>query len=63
VGERRNLYRALVGKPEGNILVLRPGNRLECNIKVSLKEIRLEGLDWIFLVEDRYMYRVLKDTR
>jgi hypothetical protein len=37
VGERRNVYRALVGKPEGNILVVRPGNRWECNIKMNLK--------------------------
>ena len=40
MGERRNLYRALVGKPEGNILVVRRGNRWERNIKMSLKEIR-----------------------
>jgi hypothetical protein len=40
VGERSNLYRALVGKPEGNILVVRPGNRRECNIKMILEEIR-----------------------
>jgi len=39
VGERRNLYRALVGKTEGHMLVVRPGNRWEYNIKMSLKEI------------------------
>jgi hypothetical protein len=53
MGEKRNVYRLLVGKPEGK----RPLGRLRCrwmdNIKMDLSEIGLGGVDWIGLAQDR----------
>jgi hypothetical protein len=53
MGERRNMYRLLVGKPEGK----RPLGRLRCrwidNIKMDLSEIGLSVVDWIGLAQDR----------
>jgi hypothetical protein len=48
-GARRNAYRILVGKPEGNRAVVRPGCRGIDNIKMDLREIGWGGMDWIDL--------------
>jgi hypothetical protein len=46
MGEKRNAYRILVGKPEGKILLGRPRGRLVDNVKTDLIEIRIGlGLD------------------
>ena len=46
MGERRGLYRVLVGKPEGKRLLGRPGRRWDGNIKVDLQEMECwYGLD------------------
>jgi hypothetical protein len=39
-GERRGVYRALVGKPEGRRTLERPRRRWEDNIKMDLREVR-----------------------
>jgi hypothetical protein len=48
MGEKRNLYRLLVGKPEGKRSLGRPGRRWINNIKMDLSRERIEccGLDW-----------------
>jgi hypothetical protein len=46
MGEKRNVYRLLVGKPEGKRPLGRPRRRWMGNIKMDLLEIRLNGLDW-----------------
>jgi hypothetical protein len=55
-GEKRNVYRILVGKPEGK----RPLGRLRCrwedNIKFDLREVRWGGVIWIDLAQDRGSY-------
>jgi hypothetical protein len=51
MGEKRDAYRLLVGKPEGNILLRRTRHRWVDNIKMDLGEI---GVDWIGLTQDRY---------
>jgi hypothetical protein len=43
----------LVGKPEEKRPFRRPGHLWENNIKMDLKEIQLEGVDWIHLAQDR----------
>jgi hypothetical protein len=45
VGEKRNAYRILVGKPEGKIPLGRPRRRWEDNIKMYLREIGWDGMD------------------
>ena len=39
MGERRGVYRVLVGRPEGKRLFGRPGRKLEDNIKMDLEEV------------------------
>jgi len=53
MGERRGVYRVLVGKPEGKRPLGRPRRRWEDNIKMNLQEVGFRGMDWIELAEDR----------
>jgi hypothetical protein len=59
MGEKRNVYRLLVGKPEGKRLLGRPRCRWIHNIKMDLLEIGLNVEDWIGLAQDRYRWRAL----
>jgi len=59
MGEKRGVYRVLVGKPEGKRLLGRPRRRWEDNIKMNLQEVGCGGMDWIELAEDRDRWRVL----
>jgi hypothetical protein len=52
-GEKRCVYRVLVGKPEGKNPLGRPKHRLEDNIKMDLQEERCGSMDWIELAQDR----------
>jgi hypothetical protein len=62
MGEKRNVYRLFVGKPEGK----RPPGRSRCrwigNIKTNLLEIELSVVDWIGLAQDRYKWRALVNS-
>jgi hypothetical protein len=49
MGEKRNAYRILVGKPEGKRSLRRPRRRWVDNIKMDLREIEWDGMDWIDL--------------
>jgi hypothetical protein len=51
--EMKNAYKTLVGKPEGNRPVGRIKSRCEDNIRVDLREIGWEGVDWMNLAQDR----------
>jgi len=42
-----------VGKPEGKRPLGRPRHRWEDNIKMDLQEVRLGGMDWIDLAQNR----------
>jgi hypothetical protein len=50
---KRNAYRILVGKPEGNRSLGRPKCKWVDNIKMDLREIGWDGMDWINLAQDR----------
>jgi hypothetical protein len=58
IGEKRNAYRLLVGKPEGKRPLGRPRLRWVDNIKMALAEI-WGGVDWISLAMDRDKWRAL----
>ena len=49
----RNLYRVLVGKPEGESPLGRPRQRRKDNNKISLKGTGCKTMDWIYVVQDR----------
>jgi hypothetical protein len=53
MGEKRNFYRLLVGKPEGKRPLGRPRRRWIDNIKMGLLEIGVNVVDWIGLAQDR----------
>jgi hypothetical protein len=53
MGEKRNAYRILVGKPEEKRPLGRPRLRWLDNIKMDLREIGWHDMDWIDLVQDR----------
>jgi hypothetical protein len=53
MGEGRNVYRVLVGKPKGKRPLERPRHRWEDGIKLDLKEMGWEGVEWLHLSEDR----------
>jgi hypothetical protein len=59
MGEKRNMYKLLVGKSEGKRPLGRPRRRWIDNIKMDLLEIRVSVVDWIGLAQDRYRWRAL----
>jgi hypothetical protein len=54
MGEKMNVYRLLVGKPEGKRPLGSPRHRWIHNIKMNLLETGLSVVDWIGLAQDRY---------
>jgi hypothetical protein len=62
MGETRNAYRILVGKPEGKRPLGSPRRRCVDNIKMNLGEIGWDGMDWIELAQDRDQWRALVNT-
>jgi hypothetical protein len=58
-GENRNAYRILVGNPEGKRPLGRSRRRWVDNIKMDLREIGWDGMDWIDLAQDRDQWRAL----
>jgi hypothetical protein len=57
MGERRNAYRTLVGKPEGKRPLGRPRRRWADNIRMDLREVEWDGRDLIDLAQDRDRWR------
>jgi hypothetical protein len=62
MGEKRNVYRLLVGKLEGKRPLGRPRRRWMGNIKMDLLEIGLSVVDWIGLALNRYRWRALVNS-
>jgi hypothetical protein len=61
-GEKRNTGKILVGKSEGKRPLGRPVRRWVDNIKMDLREIGWEDLDWIDMVQYRDQWRALVNT-
>jgi hypothetical protein len=62
IGETRNAYRRLVEKPEGKRPLGRPRRRWVDNIKMNLREVEWDGVDWIELAQDMDQWRALVNT-
>jgi hypothetical protein len=61
-GEGRGVYRVLVGRHEGKRPLVRSRRRWEDNIKTDLREIGIDGANWIQLVQDRVQWRACVNT-
>jgi len=59
MGERRGVYRGLVGKPEGKRPLGKPRRRCEDDIKMDIQEMGYGGMDWIALAQDKDSWRAL----
>ena len=62
VGERRGVYRVLVGKSEGKRPLGRPRRRWEDNITMDIREVGCGSMDWIELAQDRDRWRALANA-
>jgi hypothetical protein len=61
-GERRDVYRVLVGRPEGKRPLGRPRRSWKDNMKMNLREIGIDGANWIRLAQDRVQWRAFVNT-
>jgi hypothetical protein len=59
LGERRVVYKVLVGKVGGKIPLGRPMRRWEDNVRMDLQEVRCEFDDWFGLSQDMARWRAL----
>jgi hypothetical protein len=59
MGEERNVYRVLMGKPEGKRPLERPRHRWKGGIRMDLRETGWGSVDWIQLAQDRDRWRAL----
>jgi hypothetical protein len=62
MGEKRNMYRLLVGKPEGKRPLERPRHRWVDNIRMDLEEVGWGGVDWIGLARERNRWRTVVNS-
>jgi hypothetical protein len=62
IGENRNSYRLLVGKPEGKRPPGRPRRRRVDNIKMDLGEVGWGDVDWVGLAKDRNRWKALVNS-
>jgi hypothetical protein len=62
IGEKRNAYRILVGKPTGKRPLGGPRRMWVDSIKIALREIGWDGIDWMDLAQDRDQWRALVNT-
>jgi hypothetical protein len=61
-GEKKKVYRLLVGRPEGKRPLGRPRRRWIDNIKMGHLEMGLGSVNWIGLAQDRHRWRALVNT-
>jgi hypothetical protein len=62
MGEKRNAYRILVGKPEKKRPLGRTKRRWVDNFKMDLREIGWDDMDWIDLAQDMEQWRAVVNT-
>jgi hypothetical protein len=62
MGEETNVYKVLIGKPEGRGALGRPRCRWEDGIRMDLREISEGSVEWTQLAQDRDWWRALVNT-
>jgi hypothetical protein len=61
-GERKGVYRVLVGRPEGRRPLGRPRRRWEDNIKLDLIKTGIDRANWIRLAQDKVQRWAFRNT-
>jgi hypothetical protein len=61
--EGKDVYRNLVGRPKGRRQLGRPRHRWEDNIRLNLREIGIDGVNLIYLAQDRVQWWAFMNTR
>jgi hypothetical protein len=62
MGEESKLYRVLVENPAGKRPLGRARSRWEDGLKMDLREIGWEGVEWIYFVQDKNRWRAFVNT-
>jgi hypothetical protein len=62
IREKRNAYRILMGKPEGKRPLGTPRSRWMDNIKMDLREMGWDGMDWTDLAQDKEKWKAFVST-
>jgi hypothetical protein len=62
MGEEKNVYTVLMGKPEGKIVLGRPRRRWEDGMRMDLRKTGWRSIEWIQLAQDRDRWRDLMNT-
>jgi hypothetical protein len=62
MGEGRGVYKVLVGRPKRKRPLARPRHTWEDNIKMGLREIRIDGVNWIQLAQGSVQWRAFVNT-
>jgi hypothetical protein len=62
MGDGIGVYRIFVGRPERKRPLGRPRRRWEDNIKLELREIGIDGANWIQLAQDMFRWRAFVNT-
>jgi hypothetical protein len=62
MGEKRNAYKLLVGKPAGRRPLGRPRRRWVDNIRMDLGQVGWDDVDWIGLAQDRNRWRAVVNS-
>jgi hypothetical protein len=62
IGEKRNAYRLLVGKPKGKRPLGKPRRRWVDNIRIDLGAVGWGDVDWIGLAKDRNRWRAVVNS-
>jgi hypothetical protein len=62
MGEKRNVCRLLVGKPEEKRPLGRPRRRWVDNIRMDLGEVGWGDVDWIGLAQDKNRWRAVVNS-
>jgi hypothetical protein len=61
-GDMKNIHRILVRKTEGKRPLRRPRRRWENNIRMGIREVEWEGVDWMYTAQDRDQWLVVVNT-
>jgi hypothetical protein len=62
MGEMKNAYKILVGRPEGKRPLGRPRRRWDYDIRMDLREIGWEGVVWMHVAHNKDQWRALVNT-